>query len=175
MEESASDVYVDRFIGSLTESLDRACNSFPVGQRSNDEYVEVLKTRELALAKHIMTGQKISVLGPKTFDWTIIFEDEAKKNTFEPSPLNRTIIIKRYSSLNALADLFKGYSAYLQTVGCRLDSAEIPEYAIKLSSIGVTRLCPFGVMAIPTAGTPHDGNFALRDLTRVTVVEYNEN
>lgn len=171
LEGSIDDTYVDRFIVSLTESLDKACSSFPVGRRSDDEYVEVMKARELALAKHLMTGRRISFLGPRTFDWTIIFEDEVRGSVFEPSPLNRTIIIKRYASLDALSDIFKRYSSYLQTVGYCLDGAEVDEYALRLSSIGVTRLCPFGVMAIPTAGAPHDGSFALRELTRVTAVE----
>ena len=171
LEDAIDDIDVKRFLDSLSGSLERITAMFPPGRRSDDEYVEVLKAREFARAEHLVTGRPVSVLGPKTFDWTIIFEEDSTKQGFEPSPLNRTIIVRRYSSLKTLSDLFKGYSFYLQTAGYCLADAEIQEYAMKLSAIGVTRLCPFGIMAIPTAGTPHDGSFALRDLTRFTVIE----
>ena len=171
LEESIPDGDAKNFITSLSESLEKMNAIFSPGRRSDDEYVEVMKARELATAKHFVTGRPISVIGPRTFDWTIIFEEKGEAREFEPSPLNRTIIIKRYASLKTFSDLFKGYSFYLQTVGCCLDNSEVPEYAARLSRLGATRLCPFGGMAIPVAGTPHDGSFALRDLTRFTVVE----
>ncbi len=171
LEDEIHDIDVKRFIDSLSGSLERVNALFPPGRRSDDEYVEVLKARELARASAFVTGKPISVLGPKTFDWTIIFEEDPDRQGFEPSPLNRTIIIRRYASLKALAGLFKNYSLYMQTAGYCLADPEVREYAMKLSSIGITRLCPFGIMAIPTAGTPHDGSFALRDLTRFTVIE----
>lgn len=171
LEESVSDILAKKFIDSLSESLTRTTALFPPGRKSDDEYVEVLKYRELAAAASFVTGKPVSVIGPRTFDWTIIFEEKYGALDFESSPLNRTIIIKRYRSLEALSDTLKKHSFYLQTVGHCLSDSEIPEYALKLSSLGATRLCPFGSMAIPVSGTPHDGGFALRDLTRFTVVE----
>ena len=170
VEESVPVSDMKDFTGSLSESLKKMNGTFPPARRSDDEYVEVLKARELATAAHLVSGAPVSVIGPETFDWTIISE-EGGVGEFEPSPLSRTIIIRRYPSLKALSGLFRGHSFYLQTIGYCLDESEIPEYAMKLSSLGVTRLCPFGVMAIPVAGTPHDGTFALRDLTRFAVVE----
>ncbi len=171
LESSISQLDTQKFISSLSESLNRMAVAFPPGQKSDDEYVELMKTRELAVAANLATGRPISVIGPKTFDWTIIFEDHNSAHEFQPSPLNRTIIIRRYSFPNTLEDIFRGHSFYLQTVGCCLGKSEIDEYAIRLSAMGVTRLCPFGSMAIPVPGTPHDGSFALLDLTRFTTVE----
>jgi len=171
VEESVPAGDMQRFLDSLAGSLKKLNDAFPPGRRSSDEYVEVLKYRELAMAKHFVTGQPVSVIGPETLDWTIISEEKSGEG-FEPSPLNRTILIKRYSSLHALADLFREHSSYLQTVGYRLSETELSEYAVTLSSVGVTRLCPFGIMAIPTAGTPHDGGYILRDLVRFSVVEH---
>lgn len=171
LEGSIPDAEVKRFVDSLTGSMKSLSAVFPPGRRSNDEYVEVLKARELAMAKHFITGEPISVRGPETFEWTIIFEEQEREPKFELSPLNRTIIIKRYPSLAAFTDLLKERSFYLQTAGYCLGDSEIQEYAVKLSGLGVTRLCRFGVMAIPAAGVPHDGSFALLDLTRFTVVE----
>ena len=81
-------------------------------------------------------------------------------------------MIKRYESLGALSDSLKEQSFYLQTAGYCLGNAQVPEYAASLSRRGVTRLCPFGVMAIPVPGAPHDGGYELRDLTKFTVIEY---
>lgn len=170
VEESVAQPEMQRFLDSLAASLKKMNAAFPPGRRSNDEYVEVLKYRELALAKHFITGRPVSVIGPETLDWTIISEERSKE-AFEPSPLNRTILVKRYSSLKGLADIFREHSSYLQTVGYSLNERELSEYAVTLSAAGVTRLCPFGIMAIPTAGTPHDGGYILRDLTRLTVIE----
>ena len=89
----------------------------------------------------------------------------------ELSPLNRTLIIKRYRSAAAFKEILKDHSFYLQTIGYCLADSEVSEYAMILSGLGATRLCCFGVMAIPTPGAPHDGYYALRDLTRATAVE----
>ncbi len=171
VEESVPPEEMKRFIDSLADSFEKANDRFPPGKRLDDEYVEILRTRELALAEHLATGQSTSVIGPETFDWTIIYEEDPKGRKFITSPLNRSIFIERYPSLRVLSDLLRDHSFYLQTVGYCLEDREISEYGIALSRLGVTRLCPFGVMAITTPGTPHDGSYALRDLTRVTVIE----
>lgn len=132
--------------------------------------MKILRARELALAKGIVKNQKTGISGPETLDWTVIY-DEEKDLTLELSPLNRTMIVKRYSSMRSLEDLLKGRAFYLQTAGYALGEEEVADYARLLSRLGVTRLCRFGVMPIPTPGAPHDGSYALRDLTRVTVVE----
>ena len=170
IEKSASDEKTGEFLKTLAESLERRTEEFPLGARTDDENVEILRARELALAKGIVKKEKIGISGPKMLDWTIIY-DEEKDLTLQFSPLNRTMIVKRYSSMKSLEDLFKGRAFYLQTAGYALGEEEVADYAKLLSKLGVTRLCRFGIMPIPTPGTPHDGSYALRDLTRVTVVE----
>lgn len=171
VEEGISPAREKAFIDALTESFRAMNERFPPGARSSDECVEVLRARELATAKHIMAKEPVSVIGSETFDWTIIHDTSREGRSFEFSPLNRTLFVKRYGSLKDLAGLLKGQSFYLQTVGYCLESSEVPEYADILSKAGATRLCPFGIMAIPAPGTPHDGAFPLRDLTRFMVVE----
>ncbi|MFA5143599.1 MAG: acyl-CoA reductase [Candidatus Omnitrophota bacterium] len=171
LEESIPAGELKKFVDALAASLEKANTVFPPSRRSDDEYVEILKARELADAKGLMTSDPVSVIGPATFDWTIILEEKGSAKDFEASPLNRTIRVKRYTSLRTLSDLFKGYAFYLQTAGCCLGSEETGEYGAGLSACGVTRLCPFGSMTIPTPGTPHDGSFSMRDLTRITVIE----
>ena len=159
------------FIDSLAESLRAMNRRFPPARRSDDEYVEILRAREAALAKRFATGEDVRVVGPKTLDWTIIYHDRAAGRRFEPSPLNRTIIIKRYNSLDDLSVILEGQSFYLQSVGYCLGDLEVSRVAAVLSRAGATRLSPFGAMAMPVPGTPHDGIYALRDLTRFTVIE----
>ncbi|MCX5666885.1 MAG: hypothetical protein NTY34_01020 [Candidatus Omnitrophica bacterium] len=162
---------INMFIDSLSEALKKMNTLMPPDGRSGDDYVEVLRARELALAKDHMTNERVSVFGPDTLDWTIIYQKKSTKQQFELSPLNRTIIIKHYLSLDFLADIIKEQAFYLQTVGYCLSEKEVLEYALVLSKIGVTRIAPFGRMLLLTAGTPHDGSYALRDLTRFTVIE----
>jgi len=171
VEDSVPTEEMKCFIDSLADSFKKANDRFPPGERADDEHVEILRTRELALAEHLATGRSTCIIGPETFEWTIIYEEDSQGRKFITSPLNRTIFIERYPSLRVLSDLLRDHSFYLQTVGYCLEDREISKYGIALSRLGVTRLCPFGVMAITTPGTPHDGSYALRDLTRVTVVE----
>lgn len=170
IEKAASDDKVEQFLKTLAEGLEKKREEFPLGDRTDDENVEILRTRELALAKGIIKKEATRINGPKTLDWTIIY-DEEKNLSLELSPLNRTIRVKRYSSTRSIEDLLKDRAFYLQTAGYALGEEEVADYAKILSKLGVTRLCRFGIMPIPTAGAPHDGSYALRDLTRVTVVE----
>lgn len=171
LEETIPDEKIGQFIDSLKASLDRMAGRFPPAGRTDDEDVEVLKTREVAMARHFMTGEPVLVAGPKTLEWTIVHIGHPNDSKVELSPLNRTLIVKRFASARALEKILKDHSFYLQTIGYCLAEREVPDYAVILSRLGATRLCRFGVMAIPTPGAPHDGGYALRDLTRATVIE----
>jgi len=171
VENSVSPEEMKAFTNSLVGSMRRINSHFPPSRRSDDEYVEVLRTRELALAGRFASGEPVSVFGPETLDWTVIAEESAGKEDFISSPLNRTVTVRRYSSFEMLARIFRGRAFYLQTAGYCLDDPELPGYAKFLSALGVTRLCPFGAMTIPAPGAPHDGGYLLRDLVRYTVVE----
>jgi len=171
IEESVPEGLVRAFTDSLSDSFRRVNSSIPPSNRSDDEYTEILKARELAVARSLMASASIQVAGPDTFDWTIIYDGRVNNDEFGTSPLNRTLGIKRYLSVDTLPDLFKGHSFYLQTAGYCLGELEISKYAKTLAGLGVTRVCPFGIMAIPTPGAPHDGSYSLRGLTRFTVVE----
>jgi len=171
IEESVSDDELTSFGRALGESLEALNERFPPAKRTSDECVEILKARELAVAKGLVTGAPIDVAGPATLDWTVICEKRPSLDEIEPSPLNRTILIKRYPSLASLSEALANHSAFLQTVGYCLGAEEISGYAVSLAAAGVTRLCPFGIMPIPAAGAPHDGRYGLRDLVRFTVIE----
>jgi hypothetical protein len=171
VDESIADDRMKLFLDSLAGSMRKITAHIPPAERSSDEHVEILRARELALARSIVTGGETRIDGPGTLEWTVIYnKGQAKDDGAEVSPLNRTILVKRYRSLEGLAGLLRQRSFYLQTIGYCLAENEIQDYAAALSAAGVTRLCPFGVMAIPTPGAPHDGAYALRDLTRAAVI-----
>lgn len=156
------------FLESLSASLERVSTLFPPLEKSKDEYVELLKTTELAIAGDCL-GEKNKVFtdGDR---WRIIAKYK-EDNDIIYSPLNRTIYVTSYSSFENVAKKLSESSFYLQTAGYSLTSNEFMNIGISLAKAGVTRLCPFGKMTIPEPGTPHDGKYLLHDLARVTVIE----
>ena len=171
VEEKVSDARMKEFLGALETAFKNINSTIPSANRSNDEFVEVLKARELAKYKACAANERVTVMGPDNLDWTIICDMDMRNKDFELSPLNRTLLIKRYRSPDDLIQSVKEQAFYLQTVGYALGEKEISGYAMALSRAGATRLCPFGIMVIPKPGTPHDGSYALRDLTRMMSVE----
>lgn len=156
------------FIEALTSSLDRMARVFPTDARSVEEDVEVLRARELARAARL-TGRPVSVQGAPGGEWTVI--RQGADEPLSPSPLGRTVFLRPYVSLEDLVGSLVPHESNLQTAGYCLDPSELREYAMALASVGVTRLCPFGVMTLPPSGSPHEGRYELRDLSKLVVVE----
>lgn len=171
IEETTPRELRERFLTALGESMKKISAQIPPSKRTADDYVEVFRARELALAKDIMTQTPVSVIGPESMEWKIIYEESPAAQKLELSPLNRTILIRHYASAAALMDVLKGQAFYIQTVGYCLGKNEVADYALSFSRRGVTRMCPFGSMTILTAGAPHDGSYSLHELTRFTVLE----
>lgn len=171
IEKSIASEKTSNLIASLNESLRIMNTRLPPSKRSDDEFVEILKAREIALTESLINDKTVAVTGSKNLDWTIIHQKKPRTQALEFSPLNRTIIVKPYDSLEDLAVVLRTYSFHLQTIGYCLTVSEMPRYANTLSHLGVTRICPFGKMIFPKPGTPHDGRYSLRDLTRITVVD----
>lgn len=156
------------FLESLAISLEKTSVMFPPPEKTRDEYAELIKARELAIAGSCL-DEKNTVYANGN-NWQIIAKYTAN-NELIYSPLNRTVYIQSYENIEAIALQLKQSYLYLQTTGYSLSTAEIPYYAELLSSSGVTRICPFGTMTIPEAGSPHDGKYLLPDLSRITVLE----
>jgi phenylacetate-CoA ligase len=156
------------FIEALAASLDRMAKVFPADGRSMEEDVEVLRARELARAARI-TGRPVSVQVPAGGEWTVIRQGAAEPVAL--SPLGRTLLLRTYVSLGDLVASLVPHESHLQTAGYCLDASELQDYATALATVGVTRLCPFGVMTLPPPGSPHEGRLELRDLSKLVVVE----
>lgn len=169
VEGTTPDEDTARLLEALAESLQRLSIQLPPARKTDDEYVEILKARELAQAAHLM-GSATRIVGPPGFEWTMISKATSDE-TLEPSPLNRTIVVKRYRSIQHLRAALYPQAGYLQTVGYCLDDSELEPYARMLGDIGVTRLCPFGRMTFPIAGTPHDGRYELYELVNYLTIE----
>lgn len=160
--------YGTSFLDSLAKSLSKMATRFPPADKSRDEYVELLKAKELAVAGNCFNENNQVICSDG--NWLII-ASYTIDNALTYSPLNRTIYIKNFSSIEEVCTGLREHSFYLQTAGYSLLTEEISHYAESLSRVGVTRVCPFGVMTIPEPGTPHDGKFLLPDLAKVTIVE----
>ena len=97
--------------------------------------------------------------------WTVLTDTDPR---FEASCLNRTVRVKPLADLAALPGHVEGIGRWLQSVGVALPAGRLAPLAEALGALGVTRLCPLGRMAEPSAEWHHDGRPNLLDLVRWT-------
>src|SRR5690606_20830344 len=106
---------------------------------SQDEEVEILKEYYRGLYSELMEEGVVR----KSSDYLIHLES----NSFlRPSPLNRSLIIKKYSSLEDLASKLLPFGYYLQSCSYLLDEEEKENYLDALSYSGVRRFAPLGTI-----------------------------
>ena len=160
-----SNINLNELIDSLNSSFSKF--DYQIGSVSSDERVEILKEQSLALFDEMETGIKSEF----NSDFNIRFETNSNLRS---SPLNRTLIIKRYENLCSLSKMLKKFKFYLQTCGLGISSDEKP-FISKLSSSGVRRFTKLGNMLSGVNGAPHDGRYVLRDLVNSVSVEFEQN
>lgn len=153
-------------LNSLIDQLSIAFKSFPysIGYIEDNERVEVLK--EKSLADYEQMSSNIKYVMEK--DYFIRFES---KSSLRSSPLNRTLIIKKFNSLDSLVSMLKKFRPYLQTCGFGILKNQT-EYIQKLSYAGVKRFSNLGSMLVGVNGAPHDGKFVLSELLNKVSIEF---
>ena len=140
------------------QALDQAfLSAKPRGPLSEDEAVEILKEVYRGYYSEFMEGGKVSS-GPGH-----LLHLEANK-FIKPSPLGRSLIIKRFKDANDLYEHLEPFSYYLQSCSYLLTEDEKEEYLTTLSLTGIKRLAPLGTITWGMDGAPHDGRFVLREL-----------
>jgi phenylacetate-coenzyme A ligase PaaK-like adenylate-forming protein len=129
----------------------------PRGSISEDEATEILKEKYRGFFSELMEdGRMIS--GPQHL---IHFE---QNKILKSSPLHRSLIVKKYRSLEELARILEPFSYYLQSCSYLLDDEEKSDYLNEISLVGVKRFAPLGTVTWGMAGAPHDGRFVLKEL-----------
>jgi phenylacetate-coenzyme A ligase PaaK-like adenylate-forming protein len=165
------DLYVDSridlnlLISSLTNSFLNF--KYELGDVSKDERVEILKEKSLALYDEMDTGIK-SEFNSK---FNLRFENHLKLRS---SPLNRTLIIKKYKEIDFLVTMLSKFKPYLQTCGLGVSENQT-QWINELSDSGVKRFTKLGSMLRGVNGAPHDGRYVLRDLVSCISIEFEEN
>lgn len=131
----------------------------PRGSLDDDEYVELHKERQRAQLSQIL-GTGAIRLG----DDFLLHRDP--RPGIRPSPLARTLIIKRFSSLEDLTRQIEPWRSYLQTCSYLAGSDERERLTDLLGAAGVSRFVTLGHVADGLNGSPHDNRYALRELVR---------
>jgi phenylacetate-CoA ligase len=142
------------FIKAIDEAFLKAP---PRGLIDEDEATEILKEKYRGYYSELMEGGKLSEGGE------YLVHLEANK-LLKPSPLHRSLIIKRFRSVDELRDLLQPFSYYLQSCSYLLGENEKDSYLNELSLTGLKRFAPLGTITWGMEGAPHDGRFVLREL-----------
>ncbi len=144
----------------------------PRGIIDEDEATEILKEKYRGFYSELMEGGDLRS-GP---DHLLHLENN---KILKPSPLHRSLIIKKFSSLSELRDNLEPFSYYLQSCSYLLGEEEKDHFLEELSFTGIKRFAPLGTITWGMEGAPHDGRFVLRELVNfigdeVRAVNYGE-
>jgi phenylacetate-coenzyme A ligase PaaK-like adenylate-forming protein len=172
---SPQNLYLEEGIDEelFLESLDKAFRLAPPrGLVDEDEATELLKETYRAYYSELM-GEGSLRVGPEHL---IHLEDN---NVLRPSPLHRSLVIKRFKSFQNLREILSPFSYYLQSCSYLLGSDEKDQFLDELSVTGLKRFAPLGTITWGMEGAPHDGRFVLRELVNFIgdesrVVDYGE-
>lgn len=127
------------------------------GPLSADEQVEILKERERARVSRLLENGH-SLEGK---DWLLHQENRPFLRT---SPLNRTLILKPFTTLNDLETQVAPFRFYLQSCGYLTGVDEKHKVLELLGAMGLKRLTSVGQMSSSFPGLPHDGRYGLTEL-----------
>lgn len=131
----------------------------PRGVISEDEATEILKEKYRGYYSELMGEGKLAQ------GEDFLLHLEANK-LLKPSPLHRSLIIKRYSGVDELYQLLEPFSYYLQSCSYLLAESERESYLETLALTGLKRFAPLGTITWGMEGAPHDGRFVLRELVQ---------
>ena len=129
----------------------------PPGLMSEDEATEILKEKYRGYYSELMDGGRLSV----GINHLIHLESSQH---LRPSPLHRSLIIKRFNSSTELRSLLEPFSTYLQSCSYLLSDSEKEGFLEDLCLSGLKRFAPLGTITWGLEGAPHDGRFVLREL-----------
>jgi phenylacetate-CoA ligase len=172
---SPQNLYLQEGIDSsvFLKQLENAFNRTPNrGQLDDDEATEMLKETYRGYWSELMEGGRVQT------GKNHLVHLEASK-ILRPSPLHRSLIIKRYRDIDELVSLLAPFSYYLQSCSYLLGADEKDHYLGELSITGIKRFAPLGTVTWGTEGAPHDGRFVLRELTdfiadEIRAIDYGE-
>jgi hypothetical protein len=151
------------FAEAVAAELERLQHELPRGRL---EPVEAAAIRALrARAEFAAIGSSgLELWGGTALEWSVLYTDDV---AFEGSCLNRTLLVKPASSVEAVVAAARPYGSILQTVGIAgFDGSRLERAAAQLAAIGVTRVTTLAGMPWPPPAWHHDGRGPLTELVR---------
>ena len=149
---------VDALMAALGSALDQAPLSR--GRLDEDEQVELLKERyrgrltSLAETGRLLEGKS----------WLLHYDPTPG---LRPSALNRSLILKSFTTVQHVVEQVAPYAKLLQSCAYLAFGGEKDSLLGALAACGVQRFAPVGSIMDGAIGAPHDGRFALMELTRL--------
>jgi phenylacetate-CoA ligase len=142
----------------LLIAIDKAFKNSPQHNTlSDDEAVEILKETYRGHYSELMEEGKVLVGESHLL--------HLEENRFlRPSPLGRSLIIKRFKDAEDLYLHIGPFSYYLQSCSYLFSENEKADFLNLLSLAGMKRFAPLGTITFGMEGAPHDGRFVLREL-----------
>lgn len=131
--------------------------SSPRGHIDEDEATELLKEKYRGYYSQLMDGGKV-ISGEEH-----LIHSESS-DLLRPSPLHRTLIVKKFKNPAHLKEILEPFSYYLQSCSYLLSPIEKDEYLNELCLTGIKRFAPLGTITWGMEGAPHDGRYVLREL-----------
>jgi phenylacetate-CoA ligase len=148
-------------VKELLPHIEEALNSTQLkrGLLDQDEAVEMLKEEDRARLNTLEGGSWLKGQG-----WLLHHDP---RPGIRPSPLNRTLIIKSFKSLEDLLSQLKPAQRVLQSCGYLTHEDEKGPYLNRLAEFGVLRFARIGTVMEAMIGAPHDGRLSLMELGRL--------
>lgn len=126
--------------------------------------VELIKDYYSGLYNEFLTGQKAM----KTLGLQLQYDQAVLSTT----ALNGSVKVKHFKSFPSLANDLRPYAYFMQTCGLSILPVERANVTKSLAIAGIDRFTDLGEMLAAKVGAPHDGSYALVDLTRVCADEH---
>ncbi len=160
--EDGARISPQQFARFLADAFDRLATTLPRGAITPAEATAIHDARASAEFRAI-AGENVELHTSHDTAWTVIFDHRPR---FEPSCLNRLLLVKPVSRLEDAILLISPFRSLLQTVAIAGAGPVLTELAAALGAIGVTRITSFGAMPWPPSTWHHDGRGPLTELLR---------
>lgn len=137
------------------------------GKLSQDEHVEIQKevfkaqTHQYLKQGHYLKGEEF-----------ILHYENAP--TLRNSPLNRSLILKKFKNLETLAKTLEPNQIYIQSCSILVAANEKNKFVEILARSGVKRFSELGTILFGKNGAPHDGRLTLNELLKFIPIENND-
>lgn len=149
---------VERLMAAIGQGFDAI--PLPRGRLSDDEHVEILKEKARATYNTILNGG--AELAGK--DYYLHYDPTPG---LRPSPLNRTLILKNFETIQDLTAQLAPFARHLQSCGYLVPDDLRETLLATLGTAGCMRFTPIGHVMEAPIGAPHDGRMGLLELVRL--------